>query len=113
MLASLRAQYKALLEQGVISPPQCRSQAVVCVSTPRMYPRSGYFLVKNISKYILQIRQFSSYRTKGKSSRETYLSKEKVDTPLKIALFQTRKYQLRGYILGVLTHTTAWDRHWI
>ena len=28
------------------SPPQSRSQAVVCVSTPRMYPRSGYFLVK-------------------------------------------------------------------
>ena len=29
----------------VYSPPQSRSQAVVCVSTPRMYPRSGYFLV--------------------------------------------------------------------
>ena len=27
------------------SPPQCRSQAVACVSTPRMYPRSEYFLV--------------------------------------------------------------------
>ena len=24
----------------------------------------------------------------------------------------TRKYPLRGYILGVLTHTTAWNRHW-
>ena len=24
----------------------------------------------------------------------------------------TRKYPLRGYILGVLTHTTAWDQHW-
>ena len=24
----------------------------------------------------------------------------------------TRKYPLRGYILGVLTHTTAWDPHW-
>ena len=24
----------------------------------------------------------------------------------------TRKYPLRGYFLGVLTHTTAWDRHW-
>ena len=29
------------------SLPQSRSQAVVCVSTPRMYPRSGYFLVIN------------------------------------------------------------------
>ena len=27
------------------SPPQSQSQAVVCVSTPRKYPRSGYFLV--------------------------------------------------------------------
>ena len=24
----------------------------------------------------------------------------------------TRKYPLRGYFLGVLTHTTAWDRIW-
>ena len=24
----------------------------------------------------------------------------------------TRKYPLRGYLLGVLTHTTAWDRLW-
>ena len=30
---------------SVPSPPQSRSQAVVCVSTSRMYPRSGYFLV--------------------------------------------------------------------
>ena len=29
----------------VQSPPQIWSQAVVCVSTPRMYPQSGYFLV--------------------------------------------------------------------
>ena len=27
------------------SPPQIRFQAAVCVSTPRMYPRSAYFLV--------------------------------------------------------------------
>ena len=26
-------------------------------------------------------------------------------------LMITRKYLLRGYILGVLTHTTAWDQH--
>ena len=32
----------------VSSPPQSRSQAVVCVSTPRKYPRSGYFLVNLI-----------------------------------------------------------------
>ena len=27
-------------------------------------------------------------------------------------IFMTRKYPLRGYFLGVLTHTTAWDRLW-
>ena len=27
-------------------------------------------------------------------------------------LDKTRKYPLRGYILGVLKHTTAWDRLW-
>ena len=30
----------------VSSPPQSRSKAVVCVSSPRMYPHSGYFLVQ-------------------------------------------------------------------
>ena len=30
----------------------------------------------------------------------------------KSILMHTRKYPLRGYILGVLTHTTAWDRLW-
>ena len=29
-----------------------------------------------------------------------------------ILLRYTRKYPLRGYILGVLTHTTALDRLW-
>ena len=29
-----------------------------------------------------------------------------------INMDKTRKYPLRGYILGVLTHTTAWDQHW-
>ena len=29
----------------VSTPPQSWSKAVECVSTPRMYPRSGYFLV--------------------------------------------------------------------
>ena len=30
----------------------------------------------------------------------------------KIMYLKTRKYPLRGYILGVLTHTTALDRLW-
>ena len=29
-----------------------------------------------------------------------------------ILIIFTRKYLLRGYILGVLTHTTALDRLW-
>ena len=29
-----------------------------------------------------------------------------------LKLVIARKYPLPGYILGVLTHTTAWDRHW-
>ena len=29
-----------------------------------------------------------------------------------IEILITRKYSLRGYILGVLTHTTAWDGLW-
>ena len=29
-----------------------------------------------------------------------------------MSLFTTRKYPLGGYFLGVLTHTTAWDRLW-
>ena len=33
----------------VSSPPQSQSKAVVCVSTPRMYPRCGYFLVNSYS----------------------------------------------------------------
>ena len=37
----------------VPSPPQSWPKAVVCVSTPRMYPRSGYFLVYYKSSYLL------------------------------------------------------------
>ena len=29
-----------------------------------------------------------------------------------VELLNIRKYPLRGYILSVLTHTTAWDQHW-
>ena len=37
----------------------------------------------------------------------------KLDEKLhKIMLNVTRKYPLRGYILGVLTHTTTWDQLW-
>ena len=35
--------------------------------------------------------------------------KSRVD---KFAASSLRKYPLHRYILGVLRHTTAWDRHW-
>ena len=37
------------------SPPQSWSQVVVYVSTPRMYPRSGYFLVNHKAKVVRDI----------------------------------------------------------
>ena len=33
-------------------------------------------------------------------------------SPFEVEILSTRKYMLRGYILGVLTHTTAWDILW-
>ena len=38
------------MQSSAISPHQCQSQAVVCVSTPRMYLQSGYFLVYTVLK---------------------------------------------------------------
>ena len=43
-----------------------------------------------------KIRKFGNY--------EIYFSK------LQTNIYITRKYPLRGYFLGVLMHTTAWDR---
>ena len=40
---------------SVSSLPQCRSQVVVCISTPRMYPRSRYFLVNPIFSSLLPL----------------------------------------------------------
>ena len=41
--AKLTYQYQNSLKY--FKPPQCGSQAVECVSTPRMYPQSRYFLI--------------------------------------------------------------------
>ena len=46
------------------------------------------------------------YRTCGLVSKTQYAERTLHE------IENTRKYPLRGYILGVLTHTTAWDRHW-
>ena len=42
--AKLRTYIKTYF--SVSSHPQCQSQAILCDSITRMYPRSGYFLVK-------------------------------------------------------------------
>ena len=47
--ATKQGNAERISNQNICSPPQSRSQAVVCVSTPRKYPRSGYFLVYIIS----------------------------------------------------------------
>ena len=43
------------------SPPQSWSQAVVYISTPRVYPRSGYFLVntKSASRWLSVLKKNS------------------------------------------------------
>ena len=75
----------------------------MCVSTPRMYPQSGYFLV-----YFL-------FHNCGHANAVTFkkvqnqLKKLSVMGIPKFTIVNTRKYPLRGYILGVLKHTTAWD----
>ena len=45
-------------------------------------------------------------------ARNISLLKNPVTLNFRSILLITRKYPLRGYILGVLTHTTAWDQHW-
>ena len=45
LLGEAKPSYVYTTQFRVSSPLQSRSQAVVCVSTPRKYPRSGYFLV--------------------------------------------------------------------
>ena len=35
-----------------------------------------------------------------------------LDSNIKKKFSITKNYPLHGYILGVLMHTTAWDRHW-
>ena len=43
---------------------------------------------------------------------EIFIGCKNIRKKLLLLLFITRKYPLREYSLGVLTHTTAWDRLW-
>ena len=46
-LGKAKPSYVYSTQFRVSSPLQSRSKAVVCASTPRKYPRSGYFLVNH------------------------------------------------------------------
>ena len=58
------------------------------------------FKVGNFSKIYTQTDRLL------KMSIGTYTQTDRL---LDFVIYNTRKYPLRGYILGVLTHTTAWD----
>ena len=65
-------------------------------------------LAAHFSAYRQEILTFQLEREKhSRFSHIAYAS-----YVVKTELFFTRKYPLRGYFLGVLTHTTAWDRLW-
>ena len=54
----------------------------------------------------------SSFGASAEASRKIiYMCMLIVLPPCSIGL--TRNYPLRGHFLGVLTHTTAWDRLWV
>ena len=45
---------------SVSSPPQNSTQAVLCVTTPRMYPQNGYFLVVTKDIMYFMLMKYSS-----------------------------------------------------
>ena len=61
--ATEQGNAERISNQNVCSPPQSRSQAVVCVSTPRKYPRSGYFLVIPILKVLKHWELFNKKKS--------------------------------------------------
>ena len=64
----------------VSSPPQSRVKAVVCVSTPRMYQRSRYFLVIVNSKYALIQTYLYWFHTESFTIKNVYLL-QNIDAP--------------------------------
>ena len=64
--------------------PQSRSKAVVCVSTPRMYPRSGYFLV------FFYIEEQKLHARLGKVSKENLTKQVLFVTFLHLESFTSR-----------------------
>ena len=67
----------------VLSPPQSQSHVVVCVSTPRMYLQSGYFLVHALLRLIIFVESeillnifFQTLRTHAKMQHNVILPTE-------------------------------------
>ena len=67
------------------------------MSATRSYFEDSVFLLKALSFVML-------YNIQG--------SPPEANVILVTTFSYTRKYLLCGYILGMLTHTTAWDRQW-
>ena len=67
----------------------------------------GFSIASGIMLIVMPIRGIDDLSRHPEVISEKHNKKHK-----NFLLANTRKYPLRGYILGVLTHTTAWDRHW-
>ena len=67
--ATEQGNAERISNQNVCSPPQIRSQAVVCISTPRKYPRSGYFLVT----YCIQMTSQAHFHSKCFATNVTFV----------------------------------------
>ena len=71
----------------------------------------------NIFGFVIR-RNFSSAKGRGivhiqREEGKIFYCSPGASLKIQVCVYKfsiTRKYSLRGYILGVLTHTTAWDR---
>ena len=105
---SERCYFQILIQySSVSSRPQCRSQAVVCVSTPRKYPLRGYFLVniESICKDDFSLNIFKS-RTVREPSRNSYnfftIYSYSAFLPKKIVAYRTRANKGRAHYSKIL-----------
>ena len=69
------------------------------------------FLEANQSSESYEIVELELIENKTEESNH-YFTFYSSFTETKCDIRNTRKYPLRGYFLGVLTHTTAWDQLW-
>ena len=68
-----------------------------------------FFQILLLAGFILYAGAFSFLSLLKKSDQE---EDDFLPVSWEDAIGKTRNYPLRGYILGVLTHITAWDRLW-